>query len=148
LAADGAVSIRAALRDGRAALAERAELLATIQADALAVSMWDLDDAKIEAGIAALALDPDFRAARLRAADGSLLAERGSPGHDGSEVLRAGREVVYPDSGGPRVLGVIELELSRAGSPPRSGARPLTGLPAWWPWSARCWPGSTPRSVR
>ena len=39
LAADGAVSIRAALRDGRAALAERAELLATIQADALAVSM-------------------------------------------------------------------------------------------------------------
>jgi hypothetical protein len=80
LAADGAVSIRAALRDGRAALEERADLLATIQAGALAVSMWDLDDAKIEAGIAALALDPDFRAARLHAADGSLVAERGKPG--------------------------------------------------------------------
>jgi diguanylate cyclase (GGDEF)-like protein/PAS domain S-box-containing protein len=112
LAADGTVSIRAALRDGRAALAERAGLLATIQAGALAASMWDFDDAKIEASVAALALDPDFRAARVRAADGSLVAGRGDPRPGSAEVMAAAREIVYPDAGGARVLGVLELELS------------------------------------
>jgi diguanylate cyclase (GGDEF)-like protein/PAS domain S-box-containing protein len=114
LAVDGVISVRTAWRDGRAALLERAELLAGVEADALAMPLWDFDDAQVGAVIDALSLDPDFRAALVRDADGKPLAGRAGDRDEGepSPTIRARREIVYRDGGERRVLGVLELELS------------------------------------
>ena len=114
LLTDSVISIRSAARSGQAALQERADLLATTQALALGVPLWDFDRAQTDAILGAIASDPDFQAVRIRDAGGSLSEERRAPGQPSSDALRARREIEHRDGSDRRVLGTLDLELSTA----------------------------------
>ncbi len=101
-----------ALRHERAAqfstLAERAGMLATVQADALAAALWDFNDHQAQAVLDALRLDPDFESAIVRNEQGAVILARGAAGA-GPKSLTVERPIVHLDQAEPRVLGRLEL---------------------------------------
>jgi diguanylate cyclase (GGDEF)-like protein/PAS domain S-box-containing protein len=104
-------------RDGRSGLAERAELLASIQGDALSVPMWNLDEDQVGAALDALAADADFVSAAVTRPDGTVLQER----HAGAQTMAqfgsaatidVVHDIRYLSHGEVRVLGALHLSLS------------------------------------
>ncbi len=106
-------------RDGKRGLAERAALLASIQADALSVPMWNLDEDQVRGVLDALATDPDFIAASVVKPDGSVLDTRVAPGGTAA-AARAGasidvaHDIHYVSHGEVRTLGTLHLSLATA----------------------------------
>lgn len=111
LVADGIRSIRARSAELRAGLATRAELLATVQADALASALWDFDDDKAGAVFGALALDPDLVHARLYGAEGDVRWQQGGR-PPRAEDLAVRRPIVREAAGRTVPLGELELFVS------------------------------------
>ncbi len=96
---------------GRAALAERAGLLASLETSALSVPLWNLDQDQLDAALDALAEAPDFAGAALLRPDGSVLSERPGPMTAGSEVVDVTRPINFADHGHPRALGSLRIRL-------------------------------------
>ena len=113
LVADGAISIRSRSAALREQLRARVELLATVQADALATALWDFDDDKALAQFAALGLDPDLAHARLYDAAGALRWHRGRRPPAASD-LQVRRAIVRRQDEEPVPLGALELFVSTA----------------------------------
>jgi diguanylate cyclase (GGDEF)-like protein/PAS domain S-box-containing protein len=104
-------------RDGRRSLAERAQLLASIQGDALSVPMWNLDEDQVGAALDALAADADFVCASVTKPDGQVLQVRranraGSWGQHGAGTIDVTHDIRYLSHGEIRTLGTLHLSLS------------------------------------
>lgn len=108
---EGTISIHRERQAAWAALHERAELLAEVQARSLAAAIWDYDDVQAQAVVDALAQDPDFRCAAVRDPDGAVLIERvGGAEGNGDVVVEREITVSHADARGP--LGSLRLVLS------------------------------------
>lgn len=108
---EAALSINTHYNEGFAALRERGELLSSIQADALAVPVWDFDNEQIGSVLDALAQDPDFLAVTMFDAVGEMIARRGQVG-SAEKILKVGQDIVYVQGNERQVLGHLDLELS------------------------------------
>ena len=109
----GVLSIKQNQAERRHNLVERAELLARIQANALAVPIWDYDEQQINAALLALAKDPDFVTARVLDPSGAvawLYAVRPSTPDD----LRIAQAILHPTGDGEERLGTLEVAVSTA----------------------------------
>jgi diguanylate cyclase (GGDEF)-like protein/PAS domain S-box-containing protein len=106
-------SIRTRSEELREQLRARVELLATVQADALATALWDFDDDKALAQFAALELDPDLAHARLLDPAGEIRWHRGRRPPAASD-LRVRRAIVRRQDEEPVPLGELELFVSTA----------------------------------
>ncbi len=110
---------RAMQAAGRAALRERAELLVSVEASALSVPLWNLDQDQLDAALDAVAEDPDFASAALVRPDGSVLSERetaislkdASGERIPAERINVSRTIDFSDRGRPRTLGTLRLSL-------------------------------------
>ncbi|HYD31391.1 MAG TPA: bacteriohemerythrin [Azospirillaceae bacterium] len=98
--------------DRKAQLQARAEMVATVQALAVAAPMWNIDDTTIVASLKALQSDPEFAAAEVLSPDAKRVARVDSPLEGG--VITVERPIVYDDSGKPTNLGKLQLSLSTA----------------------------------
>jgi len=103
-AVDTTVSVLQSGAQERERLTERGELIAALQAGALAEPLWSLDVGQIDSMLKALETDRDFLGARVSDQKGTVMAERGQL--DGGvsfsgSVTREGN-----------ALGVLELALS------------------------------------
>jgi diguanylate cyclase (GGDEF)-like protein/PAS domain S-box-containing protein len=117
LLADAAGRQTAIGRDGRRALAERADLLASIQGDALSVPLWNLDQDQVGAALDALTLDQDFVQASVTKPDGTVLAARQSrhaarAQMAGGSTINVAHDIRYVSHGEVRTLGTLHLSLS------------------------------------
>ncbi len=108
---EAAFSINAHYKEGFAALHERGRLLSSLQADALAVPVWDFDSEQIDSILDALAQDPDFFAVTMSDATGTVIAERGEAG-SAENILKVGQDIVYAQGDERQVLGRLDLQLS------------------------------------
>ena len=112
LLADAALRLRADRAAGRAGLAERAALLVTMQADALSVPLWNLDNDLMDAALGALAQDADFARAEIVRPDGAVMRRLAGPALDRSSgQIEVARDVTYVDHGRRRVLGRLRVAL-------------------------------------
>ncbi len=94
------------------ALNTRAELTVKLQASALALPMWNLDDRQIESTIRGLAQDPDFVSATITLPDGRI-GFRYQTGVDAAGgLISTSQPIVYLDGARPHTLGVLQLTLS------------------------------------
>ena len=98
--------------DGRAALTERAGLLASLEAAALSVPLWNLDQDQLDVALDALAADPDFAAASLLRPDGTTLGERRHDAGRASGRIDVARDISFIDHGHARTLGTLRISLS------------------------------------
>lgn len=90
----------------------RAELTVKLQASALALPMWNLDDRQIESTIRGLAQDPDFVSATITLPDGRV-AFRYETGVDPSGgLISTSQPIAYLDGARAHSLGVLQLTLS------------------------------------
>ena len=103
---------RAMTASGRAALIERAGLLASLEAAALSVPLWNLDQDQLDVALDALAADPDFAAASLLRPDGTVLSERTRDGASAQERIDVARDIGFTDHGRARRLGTLRVSLS------------------------------------
>ncbi len=102
---------RAMEQAGRTALTERASLLATVEAAALSVPLWNLDQDQLDAALDAVAEDPDFAAAALLLPDGSVLGARSRAGAASLEHIDVSRAIGFSDHGRMRTLGTLRISL-------------------------------------
>ncbi len=96
---------------GRAALTERGGLLASVEAPALSVPLWNLDQDQLDAALDAVAEDPDFAAAALLRPDGSVLSARRGAGVAAAERIDVSRAIGFNDHGRMRNLGTLRISL-------------------------------------
>ena len=110
----GGIQITDSARQREALVKTRGQLLVDIQATALAVPFWNLDQDQIDGIMAAMAADPDFVAVRLLDAKGKEMAQRGasqaSPGDTDGDRIRLSAPITYQ----AKPLGTLVLDLSRA----------------------------------
>jgi diguanylate cyclase (GGDEF)-like protein/PAS domain S-box-containing protein len=114
LVADAAIRLHADRVAGRAGLAERAALLATIQAEALSVPLWNLDNDQVGGALDALMHDGDFASAAVVRPDGTVMVERRASDpsvQTGGATIATARPISYVDRGHPRPLGQIVVSL-------------------------------------
>ena len=111
ITSEAAFSISTRYDEGLAALRERAQLLSTIQADALAVPVWDFDNEQIDSILSALTQDPDFLAATMFDAQGSAVTQRGQL-QSTKKILQVERHIVYVQGDDHQVLGRLSLHFS------------------------------------
>ncbi len=102
---------RAMEQAGRAALTERAGLLASVEAAALSVPLWNLDQDQLDAALDAVAEDPDFAAVALLRPDGSVLSARSSTGAANLQQIDVSRAIGFSDHGRMRTLGTLRISL-------------------------------------
>ncbi len=95
----------------RTALVTRAKVTVHLQASALAYPLWTRDLAEAQDLVDALALHPDFVAARLAGLDRATLYERGVPRTDGT-VVSVAAPVVFHRDGREEPLGTLTLDLA------------------------------------
>ncbi|BAE52257.1 PP2C family protein-serine/threonine phosphatase [Paramagnetospirillum magneticum] len=94
------------------ALANRADLIATLTAQAIARPLWNLDRPIYQAQVEALTSDPGFLQARVLDETGQpVLALGSAPAADGTS-LTVLKPVIEP--GGTKTIGTFELTLSKA----------------------------------
>ncbi|MFY7960061.1 MAG: ATP-binding protein [Elsteraceae bacterium] len=94
------------------ALNTRADLTVKLQASALALPMWNLDDRQIESTIRGLAQDPDFVSATITLPDGRV-GFRYQTGVDPTGgLISTSQPIVYLDGIRPHALGELQLTLS------------------------------------
>ena len=96
---------------GRAALTERAGLLAALEASALSVPLWNLDQDQLDAALDAVAEDPDFAAAALLRPDGSVLSARSAAKAEAGGRIDVARAIQFSDHGRMRALGTLRISL-------------------------------------
>jgi PAS domain S-box-containing protein len=107
-------------RSGTRALAERAALLASIQAGALSVPMWNLDEDQVRGALDALAADPDFVSASVVKPDGTVFEQRvattsvAKAADVGGASISAAHDIRYVRKGETRTLGTLHLVLATA----------------------------------
>ena len=110
----GGFQIIESARQREALVQARGQLLANIQATALAVPFWNLDQDQIDGIIAAMAADPDFVAVRLLDVKGKAMAQRGASqagtGEADGDRMRLSAPITYQ----AKPLGTLVLDLSRA----------------------------------
>ncbi len=111
LAGDGLHAIWARGRELHRELTERAELLATVQTESLAAALWDFDDQKALALLAALEVDPDLAHARLYDQGGNVRWHRGRR-PPRSQDVRVVRPILARHVDPPQPLGEVELFVS------------------------------------
>ena len=102
---------RAMEQAGRAALKERAGVLALVEASALSVPLWNLDQEQLDAALDAVADDPDFAAAALLRPDGSVLSARNASDATEGERINVSRAIGFNDHGRMRTLGTLRISL-------------------------------------
>lgn len=96
-------------------LATRAEVSVALQADILALPVWNLDEEQISANLRAMVLNPDFVAAAVIAPDGSYLARQSRENANDSRAINLTARAPIRLKRGDRIedLGVVELILSK-----------------------------------
>ena len=116
LVSDAVIRLDIQREAGRTNLAERAALLASMQADAMSVPLWNLDDELVRSGLSALARDPDFAGAEIVKSGGDVV--RQMPSRRQLTAVRAGagqievaRPINYVDHGQTKLLGQLRLGL-------------------------------------
>jgi len=100
----------------RAALGERARMLATTLAGGATEAVWNMDGTATKALLASLAADPDYVGSTVRDSGGAVFAEHGrgnapDGGADGGMVLRSA-PLLRQAGGKPTALGTLEIRLS------------------------------------
>jgi methyl-accepting chemotaxis protein len=108
----GSIQIVESARQREALVRTRGQLLANIQATALAVPYWNLDQDQIDGILMAMTADPDFLAVRLLDAKGKVMAQRGAAKVEGAEDERMQLQAAITYEA--KSLGALVLELSRA----------------------------------
>jgi hypothetical protein len=94
------------------ALETRAEVTSKLQASALALPMWNLDDRQVEATIRAMAEDPDFVSATVTLPDGRSYFQHQPHGEGGGRVVERTHRITFVEAGRTHVLGDLKLELA------------------------------------
>lgn len=107
------VSLGRAAAQRSAQLETRGAVAAAIQADALAQPMWDMAMDHAGVMLAALARDPDFRAALITDTNGKTVTEHGDTAATQGFVENR-VPIVYLDGGQKKPLGTLTLRLSTA----------------------------------
>lgn len=95
------------------ALEARADLIATLTAQAIARPLWNLDRAIYQAQVAALASDPGFIQARVFDETGKVVLTEGDDPAENVGTVQARKPVADPSGTGGRI-GEFELVLSKA----------------------------------
>ncbi len=95
------------------ALTARAELVATLTAQAIARPLWNLDRAVYQAQVAAVGSDPGFFMARVFDDSGQVAFQVGAEPAAGIPTIRARQPIPDPSGPGGRI-GEFELVLSKA----------------------------------
>ncbi|MDX2103454.1 MAG: ATP-binding protein [Alphaproteobacteria bacterium] len=96
----------------RVSLITRAETTVRLQAAALALPMWNLDDRQARATMDALAQDPDFVEASILAPDGIILHHTARPDRPAGGRISVEEPIVYRGSLREEALGVLSLTLA------------------------------------
>ena len=116
LVSDAVIRLDIQRQSGRVNLSERAALLASMQADAMSVPLWNLDDDLVRSGLRALARDPDFASAEIMKPGGDIVRE--SPAARPARwsrlqtpAVEVARPITYIDHGQTRLLGQLRLAL-------------------------------------
>ena len=104
-------NLHRAATERAALLQERAALGATIQADALAQPMWNLENDQVGVMLVALARDPAFLSAEVVAVGGKRLASHGNLDATAGFIERKA-EVVHVENNQRKPLGSLILRLS------------------------------------
>ncbi|RAU21382.1 serine phosphatase RsbU, regulator of sigma subunit [Paramagnetospirillum kuznetsovii] len=108
------------------ALTARAQLIATLTAQAISRPLWNLDKAVYRAQVSAVESDASFLMARVLDDTGQVAFQHGDDPAEGSPVIRARYPI--PDPSGPGKIGEFELVLSKAELD--ASARRLIGIGA------------------
>jgi len=95
------------------ALEQRAQSNAQIQAKALSVPLWDLNVSLVQSILRAFTSDPDFSGVAVFKDDGTLFASIGDTTAT-PDTVTASSTIMFDPGDGPRVLGKLEIFLSRA----------------------------------
>jgi methyl-accepting chemotaxis protein len=99
--------------ENRTALVVRGELLAALQADALALPLWDFNTQQVKALVAALGQDPDFNSAVVSDAGGAVVAKLEAAGRNAAS-FEIRRDIVRIEGDKKNVAGTLLLSLSEA----------------------------------
>jgi methyl-accepting chemotaxis protein len=98
-------------------LEQRAEQIASLQADALADPLWQFKTSQVDTLVKALARDPAFIHAAVRDPDGKTTAETGNAGQvPREETLTVTAPIQIEAGGETKNLGSLSVSLSRAGT--------------------------------
>jgi methyl-accepting chemotaxis protein len=97
--------------ESKADLTTRAELSASIQADALAQALWDLDSEAEKNLLAALGRDPDYLASIVVDSSGKILAQHGNI-EAKDDFISTHSPISRTEGGKSTVLGTLELRLT------------------------------------
>ncbi|HYE00407.1 MAG TPA: methyl-accepting chemotaxis protein [Alphaproteobacteria bacterium] len=112
--ATGFLQVRSSSAEREQLVQTRGELLAKIQAEALAQPVWNLDEDQMARLLVALAADPDFAGARLLDKAGKPQKDAPAYRHgdlSGTDVIAVKAPIVHEKN----TEGFLELHLSRAG---------------------------------
>ncbi|MDX9860518.1 MAG: methyl-accepting chemotaxis protein, partial [Rhodospirillales bacterium] len=106
-----AIFVHQSHADNRAALLVRGNLLAALQADALALPLWDFNTQQVEALVAALGQDPDFHSAIVKDSSGEVAAEQKTADH--GRPFEIQRDIIYGSGDSKKTAGTLILSLSQ-----------------------------------
>jgi len=107
-----AIFVRDSHVENKAALVLRGDLLAALQADALALPLWDFNTQQVQALVAALGQDPDFQSAIVKDAAGEVAAQQ-QAAVQGGKSFEIQRDIVYVSGESKKVAGTLILALSQ-----------------------------------
>lgn len=93
-------------------LKTRAELLANLQATALAGPLWNFERDTIDVNLSGLRNGPDVLGARVTYPNGDLISSVGSFSEIDSDVITARREIVWVNGATLRQIGYFEIAMT------------------------------------
>jgi methyl-accepting chemotaxis protein len=99
-------------RHGEAQLLEKANLVAGIQADAIARPLFDFNTPVVESSVQALREMRDLAGARVSGTQNETVAEIGTPDQPGTVTVK--RELSFDNNGRQTRVGTLTLSVSRA----------------------------------
>ncbi len=100
--------------EARAALSDKAKLIASIAGRGSADAIWNLDPEAAKASLAALAADPDYVGSKLADDHGKPLATDGADAVASDKIIVERVPVVRSEGAKQQTIGTLELRVSTA----------------------------------
>lgn len=99
--------------DWKADLESRGRFIADLQADALAVPLWNFEFGQAETMLITLERDPDFRYAEIRDNSGEVIAVRGEPVNDDEALVTSKSRIVHKENDDGELITSSASELGQ-----------------------------------